>query len=250
MTGEPLQGAAPLWKGPDLLQRGVLFRKGLVQEGHHGVVLHDHDLIQSDSSSAPAGESFPPERNEKRCADARLRLHPDLAVIGRDHLLHQREAGPAAPPLGGAAKLKEMRLDLRGNAGTGILHTQKREASDSRMLTGDLLAVPGGLVESFDGVFDEIAQNGYIGVGGEPGGSLPAGSSPSPGRDGCQAPRRGWSYPTKRAATEGSPIWCMMRLTASCWVRLVSMIYCWAFSGSPIWRRPRITWSLFMNSWV
>ena len=56
--------------------------------------------------------------------------------------------------------------------------------------------------------------------------------------------------PTSRAATEGSLIWFMIRLTASCWVRVVSMMYCWARSGSPICSRPRMTWSLFMNSWV
>ena len=56
--------------------------------------------------------------------------------------------------------------------------------------------------------------------------------------------------PTSSAPTEGWRIWFIMRLTATRWVRVVSIMYSWAFSGSPIWSRPRITWSLFINSWV
>ena len=56
--------------------------------------------------------------------------------------------------------------------------------------------------------------------------------------------------PTSSAAVVGSPIRSITRLTAWCWVWVMSMMYSMAMSVFPIWRSPWITWSLFMNSWV
>ena len=45
VLSQPVQGGLTVLEGLDHPEPGILFGEGAVQEGHHGIVLHDHDTI-------------------------------------------------------------------------------------------------------------------------------------------------------------------------------------------------------------
>ena len=99
--------------------------------------------------------------DEKGCPDPGVGLHANGAVVGGYHLLHQRQAGPAAGALRGGAALKELAPQIGRDPGTCVLHAEQKPIGLLPDTDGDLLGTAQRLIETLDGVFDQISQNGH-----------------------------------------------------------------------------------------
>lgn len=94
-------------------------------------------------------------------------------MVGRDNLLHQGQAGATALSLGGGAALKEPAPQVGRDSGTGVLNTEQKPASSSRILTVICLVPRRDWLSPSMAFSIRFPSTVTLGIGREPGTLLP-----------------------------------------------------------------------------